>query len=53
MEGILLLGGFLFTAVVGYFAVGRMGRFLDENMVQPKDKPAGHKGCNPPDSKVR
>ena len=53
MEGLLLIGGFLLTATVGYFAVDRMGRFLDENMARPKDKAAGRKGCNPPDSKVR
>jgi len=32
---LLLIGGFVFSAAVGYFALGRLGRFLDEGGVSP------------------
>lgn len=35
METLVLIGGFLYIAAVGYFAIDRLGRFLDEGGVSP------------------
>nr|WP_326184345.1 hypothetical protein [uncultured Oscillibacter sp.] len=35
METLVLIGGFLYMAAVGYFAMDRLGRFLDEGGVSP------------------
>ena len=35
MEAVVLIGGFLYIAVVGYLAVSRLGRFLDRGGISP------------------
>ena len=35
MEALVLIGGFLFVAVLGYYVVGRLGRFLDRGGISP------------------
>ena len=35
MEALILIGGFLFVAVLGYYVVGRLGRFLDKGGISP------------------
>lgn len=35
MEALVLIGGFLFVAVLGYYLVGRLGRFLDKGGISP------------------
>ena len=35
MEALVLLGGFLFTAGAGYFAIVHLGRFLDSGGISP------------------
>lgn len=35
MESLLLIGAFLLAAVLCWFAVGRLGRFLDRGGVSP------------------
>ena len=35
MEALVLIGGFLFVAVLGYYVVGRLGRFLDKGAISP------------------
>ena len=35
MEALVLIGGFLFVAVLGYYVVGRLGRFLDKGGISP------------------
>ena len=35
MEALVLIGGFLFVAVLGYSAVGRSGQFLDKGGISP------------------
>ena len=35
MEAVVLIGGFLYIAVVGLFIMGRLGRFLDRGGISP------------------
>ena len=35
MEALVLIGGFLFVAVLGYYVIGRLGRFLDRGGISP------------------
>ena len=35
MEAVALIGGLLYTAVVGYLATDRPGRFLDKGGISP------------------
>lgn len=35
MEALILIGGFLYVAAVGCFAMDRLGRFLDGGGVSP------------------
>ena len=35
MEALVLIGGFLFVAFLGYYVVGRLGRFLDKGGISP------------------
>lgn len=35
METLVLIGGFAFVVIVGYFATGRLGRFWDEGGISP------------------
>ena len=35
MEALVLIGGFLFVAVFGYYVVGRLGQFLDKGGISP------------------
>ena len=35
MEALVLIGGFLLVAVLGYNVVGRLGRFLDKGGISP------------------
>ena len=35
MEALVLIGGFLFVAVLGYYVVGRLGGFLNRGEVSP------------------
>lgn len=35
MEALVLIGGFLFVAVLGYYVVGRLGQFLDKGGISP------------------
>ena len=35
MEALILIGGFLFVAVLGYYVVGRFGQFLDKGGISP------------------
>ena len=35
MEAVVLIGGFLYIAVVGYLAMDRLGRFWDKGGISP------------------
>ena len=35
MEAMVLIGGFLYIAVVGYVVIDRLGRFLDKGGISP------------------
>ena len=35
MEAVVLIGGLLYIAVVGYLATDRLGRFLDKGGISP------------------
>ena len=35
MEAMVLIGGFLYIAAVGYFVMDRLGRFLDRGGISP------------------
>ena len=35
MEALVLIGGFLFVAVLGYYVVGRIGQFWDKGGISP------------------
>ena len=35
MEAFVLIGGFLYIAVVGYLAIDRLGHFLDKGGISP------------------
>ena len=35
MEALVLIGGLFFIAVLGYYVVGRLGRFLDRGGISP------------------
>ena len=35
MEAVILIGGLLYIAVVGYLIMGRLGRFLDKGGISP------------------
>ena len=35
MEALVLIGGLFFIAVLGYYVIGRLGRFLDRGGISP------------------
>ncbi len=35
MEAVVLIGGFLYIAILGWFVVDRIGRFIDEGGISP------------------
>lgn len=60
MEAVVLIGGFLYIAVLGWFVVDRIGRFIDEGGISPywdeeeerKAEQEKQEGCGSLSSKV-
>ena len=62
MELLLLTGGILYAAVVGFFVMDRLGRFLDRGGISPywdaseeeqdQNRRAGQGGCGRSDSAI-